>query len=84
MYYIYVLQSGKDGNLYIGCTSNLAQRLKAHQNGLVRSTRSRLPLSLVYRESYDNIHEAYRAERSYKTAGGKRQLKRKIKDCQIV
>jgi predicted GIY-YIG superfamily endonuclease len=47
-YYIYVLRSLKDKQLYVGFTKNLPARVEAHNNGLVPSTRSRLPLELVY------------------------------------
>ncbi len=33
MYFVYVLQSRKDGGFYIGQTSNLDSRLKAHKLG---------------------------------------------------
>ena len=34
-YYVYVLQSLKDGNKYTGFTKNLPSRFEAHQNGEV-------------------------------------------------
>ncbi len=79
MYKIYVLKSLKDNNLYIGCTSNLDKRLKYHNQGKVFSTKGRLPIKLIYSENYDNKYEAYKAERLYKSAKGKKILKSKIK-----
>ena len=83
MHYVYILQSSKDKNLYIGCTGDLAIRLEQHQKGEVRSTKGRLPMHLVYSEKYDDIYEAFKIERFYKTPKGKRELKQKI-HCQIV
>ena len=78
MYEIYVLKSLKASNLYVGCTSNLDKRLEYHNQGKVFSTKGRLPIKLIYSENYDNKYEAYRTEKFYKTAKGKRVLKNKM------
>ena len=78
MHIVYVLKSEKDNNLYIGCTSNLQNRLNEHLSGNVLSTKSRLPINLIYKEEYQDKYEAYRMERFYKTAKGKKVLKEKI------
>ena len=49
-YYVYVLRSFKDKQFYVGFTKNLRARVEAHNDGLVPSTRSRLPMQLVYWE----------------------------------
>lgn len=78
-YIVYVLQSLKDSNLYIGCTSNLNNRLKHHNSGNVKSTKYRKPLRLIYKEIYYNKYIAYKQERYYKTPKGKKEIKEKIK-----
>ena len=65
---VYVLQSSRDHNLYIGCTSDLSRRLDQHLKGKVRATKGRLPLTLIYKEEYSDVYEAFRRERFYKTA----------------
>ena len=52
MYYIYILFSQKDKQLYIGYTNDLKARYKKHINGFVRATKFRLPLKLIYYEAY--------------------------------
>ncbi|MBI2047791.1 MAG: GIY-YIG nuclease family protein [Parcubacteria group bacterium] len=52
MYYVYILKSGKDNKLYIGSTNNLRKQFEEHNHGLVKSTRSRVPLKLMYYEAY--------------------------------
>lgn len=79
MHTVYVLQSEKDGNWYIGCTSNLEKRIVEHNKGRVRSTKTRTPFVVIYTEVYKDKYEAFRKERFYKTAKGKKELKRKIK-----
>jgi putative endonuclease len=75
MHTVYVLKSLKDNNLYIGCTKNFENRIKCHNSGKVRSTKNRRPLTLIYKEDYINIYDAFRKERYYKTAKGKNELK---------
>ena len=74
---IYVLYSEKDAKLYIGCTSNLEQRLKRHETGLVPSTRNRRPLVLIHKERFDNKGDAFARERFLKSLWGAR-FKKKI------
>lgn len=57
-YYAYLLRC-RDGSLYAGFTTDLIRREKAHNAGKgAKYTRSRLPVSLVYFESFETEHEA--------------------------
>jgi putative endonuclease len=78
MHTVYILKSNKDGNLYIGCTSDVQKRLKQHDSGKVVSTKSRRPFQLIFTEQFKDKYEAFKTERFYKTAKGKRILKDKI------
>jgi putative endonuclease len=75
-YYVYILKSLKDGKFYTGCTADLKKRLKQHNGGMVRSTRARRPLKLVYWETFTTRSEAMRRERRLKRIGraGKKAL----------
>ena len=77
-YFVYVLRSQSDGKLYIGSTKNLIRRLKDHQKGKVRSTKSRRPFSLVYYETLTGGNEAIQRERFLKSGEGRRYLYAKI------
>jgi len=66
MYYVYVLKSQKDGNLYIGQTSNLNQRLECHNSGRIRSTKRRAPLELIHAEEFQTRGEAMKREKVLK------------------
>jgi putative endonuclease len=57
-FYVYVLQSGKDSNFYVGYTNDLRQRLGVHQSGRVKSTKNRLPVTLIYWEGCLNQADA--------------------------
>ncbi|MCL5004676.1 MAG: GIY-YIG nuclease family protein [Patescibacteria group bacterium] len=80
MFYVYVLKSKKDGELYFGHTNDLIKRLKEHNLGLVRSTKSRIPLYYVYHEAYASKEDAVKREHNLKLrAKALRQLKIRIK-----
>ncbi|MEK7617959.1 MAG: GIY-YIG nuclease family protein [Patescibacteria group bacterium] len=66
MFYCYILKSKKDNNLYIGSTTDLKRRFLEHNSGLVRSTKSRLPLKLIYYEAYSAEADARHREHNLK------------------
>lgn len=78
MYFVYVLKSNKDKKLYYGFTQNLEKRLKEHNKGEVRSTKSRIPFDLVYFEKVDSLVNARKRERYFKTGFGHKYIKNKI------
>ncbi|NCS32761.1 MAG: excinuclease ABC subunit C [Candidatus Nealsonbacteria bacterium CG18_big_fil_WC_8_21_14_2_50_37_10] len=79
-YYIYVIESTKDGGLYTGYTTNLTQRLKEHNRGLNFSTKPNRPWKLIYYEACLNENDAKRREKYLKTSQGQRLLKRRLKE----
>ncbi len=80
LYYVYVLQSEKDGNFYVGYTCNLKNRVGEHNNGKVRSTSYRRPLRLIYFEGCLNEKDVLHREKYLKTSWGKRYIKVRIKN----
>lgn len=81
MFYLYVLKSTKDGQLYIGSTNDLRRRLLEHNNGSVKSTRNRTPFELRYYEAYFKEKEARRREIALKNNGRVlAQLKKRISE----
>ena len=77
-FYVYVLQSELDKYFYTGYTVNLENRLKQHNSGKVRSTKSRKPLKLVYWEGCLKKQDAIRREKYLKSSWGKRYIKNRI------
>jgi len=66
MYFVYILKSKVDGNLYVGSTNNLKKRLSEHNHGINKSTRYRIPLVLVYYEAYITEADARMREKKLK------------------
>ena len=80
-YYVYILRSLKDSNLYIGYTNDLKRRLTEHNSLKNRSTKARTPFKLVYFEAYLDQEEAKKREENLKLrARALRQLKLRIKE----
>ncbi len=75
MYFVYILLSLRDKKLYTGFTPNLKKRLLKHQNGLVKATKYRRPLKLIYFEAYTNEIDARKREVYLKGGKGKSELK---------
>lgn len=78
MFYIYILKSLKDDNLYTGFTGDLKKRLKEHECGNVDSTKNRRPLELIYYEAYKEKSHALLREKYLKTTQGKSRLKKQL------
>ncbi len=65
-YFVYILQSEKDGSYYIGHTSDLEGRLRRHNEGRSVYTRAKMPWKLVYHELFDSKSEAAKREQAIK------------------
>lgn len=61
-YWIYILYSSKLDKYYVGHTGNLGDRLKRHNAGRSKSTKSGAPWELVYQEMFETKSEAYNRE----------------------
>jgi putative endonuclease len=80
MFYVYILQSEKNGELYKGYTSDLKRRLKEHNQGLNFSTKRYMPWKVIYYEACIEESDAKRREKYLKTTQGGRLIKMRIKD----
>ena len=60
--YTYIVKCS-DNTLYTGWTNNLEKRIKTHNAGKgAKYTKSRLPVTLVYYETFQTKEEAMRRE----------------------
>lgn len=81
-YFVYILYSEKDKNLYTGCTKNLEKRMVKHHSGAVLSTKNRRPLQCIYSEMHNLKSEAFARERFLKTKWGN-TFKQRVKKFYI-
>lgn len=65
-FFVYILEC-VDGTLYVGYTTNLEKREQRHQEGRGGAyTAARLPVRMVYSESFPTAGAARRRERQIK------------------
>ena len=77
MNYTYIVKCS-DGTYYTGWTNNLEKRIQSHNSGTgAKYTRPRLPVTLVYYETFSTKQEAMRREYAIK------QLSRQQKESLI-
>ncbi len=73
-WYGYMLRCG-DGSLYTGSTTDVARRLREHQNGTgAKYTRTRPPVSLAYTEEAPDRSAAQRREAAIKKAAPETEI----------
>ena len=77
-YYVYVLLSTKDNEMYTGYSADLRRRMILHENGEVISTKNRRPLKLIYFEGCVNQQDATRREKYLKSGNGKIFLRSRL------
>ena len=76
-YFTYVLLSGKNGDIYVGSTENIYDRVVLHNGGKVKSTKGYKPWKLLEYREFDSRSEAVRREKFLKSHQQKEILKRK-------
>lgn len=80
MFYVYIIQSKKNSELYIGYTSDLKNILLKHNQGLNLFTKKYMPWQLIYYEACIQKSDAVRRGHYLKTTQERRLIKRRIKD----
>lgn len=78
-YFTYVLVSSKNGDLYVGSTEDVKNRISLHNKGRVRSTKSGSPWTLLEAHSFKTRSEAFRYEKFLKTHQQKELIKERHK-----
>ncbi len=69
LYAVYILKCSS-GKYYTGFTTNIKQRIKAHNDGEVHFTKDKLPVELVHLSLFENKQKAYDFERYLKSGSG--------------
>jgi putative endonuclease len=74
-YFIYILQSEKDGSYYVGSTQDLDSRLERHNQGRSQYTKSKRPWKLMYCEEHPDRSSAVKRENEIKRRKNKEYIK---------
>jgi len=83
MFYVYVLKSKKNNDIYVGYSEDLKTRFEAHNQGKVKSTKVNKPWVLVYYEAYKDKKDATKREKQLKEHKAKADLKKQIENSLI-
>jgi len=75
---VYILQNESTKRFYIGCTTQVTNRVAEHQRGQTASTRGRGPWILMHQEEFDSLAEARRRERQLKSWKSHRSIEELI------
>ena len=76
MFYAYVLKSLNHDYYYKGHCENLEVRLKQHNSGMTESIKPYIPFQVAYFEKFETLEEAIKREKYFKSAAGRRFLKK--------
>jgi len=67
LYFVYILASRRNGTLYIGVTNNVMRRAWEHRNDFIEGFTKKYGVhTLVWYESYEDIHAAIAREKRLK------------------
>jgi len=75
MFTVYILQSLKDLRTYVGFCSDIGKRLIRHNSGFVNATKHRRPFKILFTEQVNDMQEAKKREKYWKSGSGRRKLK---------
>ena len=75
-YFVYILKSKIKEITYVGHTDNILRRLVEHNSGKSVFTRKYKPWNLIYKEEFPTEEEAIKREKYFKTAAGRRLIKK--------
>ncbi len=71
------MKSFKNGDIYVGSTSNISNRIMLHNAGKVKSTKGYRPWELLESIQYETRSQAVKMEMFYKTGQQKEILRKK-------
>ncbi len=77
MWYVYFLQLN-NGDIYVGSTNDLRQRITSHQRGQVISTKTYLPVTLKAYVAVETESTARELEKYFKSGSGKAFAKKRF------
>jgi len=78
-YFVYIIQSEKDGSYYIGSTQDITERLERHNQGRSKYTKLKRPWNLLYYEEYPDRSDAVKRENQIKRRKDKEYIESLIK-----
>jgi putative endonuclease len=76
-WYVYILKLSNN-TYYVGCTSDIKNRLIRHMNGYVDATKYHLPLEIVFYSTFFDKYKAFQFEKYLKSGSGRAFAKKHL------
>lgn len=73
-YVVYILLSERDGGLIIDHTIDLALTMAEHEAGEKKSTRYRLPVKMIHKETVKSFNQVKMRERYWQSREGEKEI----------
>ena len=70
IYFVYIIQSKKDGSKYTGVTNNILRRMKEHNSGRAQYSATKMPFVLKWYCGFSDRTKAYDFEKYLKSHSG--------------
>ena len=83
VFFIYILKSRQNGKYYIGSTNDLDDRIKRHNEGRSKYTKSGIPWDLVYYEEHPDRSSAVNREQKIKSRKSKDYLESLVRTSRL-
>jgi putative endonuclease len=80
MYFVYIIESEKDGSYYVGSTQDLDERIQRHNQGRSKYTKNKRPWRLLYFEEFPDRSSATARENQIKNRKKKEYIEALIND----
>jgi len=78
-YFVYIIESLKDGSYYVGSTQDLSERMERHNQGRSKYTKTKRPWSLIYHKEYPDRSSAIQREKEIKAKKSKKYIERLVR-----
>ncbi len=78
-YFVYIIESLKDGSYYVGSTQDLSERMERHNQGRSTYTKSKRPWELAYTEECPDRSRAVHREKEIKARKSKEYIERLVR-----
>jgi len=78
MFTVYILKSLKKNWNYVGMTIDVSRRVREHNSGKEKSTRSYKPFKLVYKKDFETRAKARDYEKFLKIRSNKEKVLRNV------
>lgn len=79
-YVTYILLSKTANKTYVGHTNDFVRRLEEHNKGKSIFTKRHVPWTVLYNESHHTEQDAIKREIYFKSAAGRRWMKKNLFD----